>query len=129
MILIKNIEMVEVDRDPYEILSTIHPYEAISVYNGSNIEHIEHEVFTELIRGRRFIRPDGKELIIGCSKQAEEVIGIQYESWENLMGLHESTREELYREKGKLLKANEELYAIKQLGFFKRLVLLFKGYP
>jgi predicted HTH transcriptional regulator len=36
-----------------------------------------------MVRGRRFVTPNGNELIIGCSKQAAAIIGIQYDAWDN----------------------------------------------
>lgn len=125
MIIIKNIEIIEVDRDPWELIAKI-PMDGVIPVNGN--KYIETKLFIELIGGQRFVRPDGKELIIGCSKQAEEVIGIQYEAWGNMSKEWEITRQELYTERGERLKVEGELLKVKQLGFFRRLVALFKGY-
>ena len=122
MLIVKNIEIIEVERDPWEILSLTKPYQAIEVFNpGKNTpEHIETNAFREMIQGQRFVRPDGKELLIGCSRQAEEIIGIQYESWGNMSEAWEGTRTQLR-------KAEKELADIRQMTFWMRLKALFKG--
>lgn len=122
MLIVKNIEIIEVDRDPWEIVSLTRPFQAIKVFNpGKNRpERIAENIFREMIQGQRFIRPDGQELLIGCSRQAEEIIGIQYEAWGNMSEVREMTR-------GQLRKAEKELSDLKQLTFWKRLKALFTG--
>lgn len=95
MIVVKNIEILKTDKDPIELLSTIPPYEPIWCEG----EPVQHEVLAELIRGRHFHRPsDGAEIVVGVSKQAQEVMGILYESWD-----------ELQKANDELQKANDEL--------------------
>ncbi len=122
MLIVKNIEIIEVERDPWELLSMTAPYQAIEVFNpGKNVpEFIDTNVFREMVQGQRFRRPDGEELVIGCSRQAEEIIGIQYESWGNMSREWEATRTQLR-------KAEKELADIRQMTFWMRLKALFKG--
>lgn len=82
MIVIKNIEFLEVDRDFWEI----HHYERdhILVRENGAEAMAPVEVIRELIQGYRFMRPDGTEIYVGMSRQVADVIGIQYESWDNM---------------------------------------------
>ena len=69
MILIKHIEAFEVEGPVGEIAHFPDP---------ETTRPIERET----VRGQTFSRPDGTTICIGTSKQAQEVIGIQYEAWE-----------------------------------------------
>jgi hypothetical protein len=53
------------------------PGQSIKTFNPHKrkAEYMDTGFFRELAQGERYIRPDGKELIIGVSKQAEEVNG------------------------------------------------------
>lgn len=123
MIIVKSIEIITVDRDPWEILSLTKPYQAVEVFDpGKNKpSHISSNAFRELISGRRFVKPNGDELLIGCSKQAEDIMGIYYNSWDDMSKQLEESRAAFRTMSGYLMK-------IKQLGFFGRLIAVFRGY-
>jgi len=85
MIIIKHIDFLEVDRTRCEILSKPH-FEPIFVKDNEGPRLGDFaEIHKELIVGRRFIRPsDGTDIYIGVSKQAQDIIGLQYEAWNNI---------------------------------------------
>ncbi len=98
MIVIESIKYFETDKDPWEIVKYTSPYEPIAVDDGNR--YLDRTYYTECIRGRRFRRPDGEELIakisepsqkkingkyeltVGISEQAAEILGLQYTAWE-----------------------------------------------
>ena len=83
MIIITNIETMEVDADIHQIQQMYKPYEYIpAVIDGAEIG-VPAEFVVENIKGRRFFK-NGKEMCIGNSKQAEELIGVQFDAWSEL---------------------------------------------
>ena len=119
MIVIKHIDFYQTAND----LNTIRCYEhRENRWNELAFDACKNNVNikTELIKGRIFIRPDGTELIIGCSKQAADVIGIQYEAWDNLQQEHL-----------KAARARDDAYAhireLSEASFLTRLKWLFIG--
>jgi len=118
MLLISKIEFLDVDGDETTIFES-KPFEPLFLRGG---EMIQAEVAQELVRGRRFRRPsDGEDVVIGCSKQAQDVIGLQYEAWENL----EKDRGYWHTQSAAL---RIKLDAVKSAGFLKRLKWLLHGY-
>jgi len=121
VLLIKNIEFIETDRDPYEIINLKSPYEAVEVLSNRGREVVSVNEIRELIRGRRFVRPsDNKDIIVGCSKKAEDVIGIQYEAWDTL-------EKDCQAWSAKTSKLISEISDIKKSGLFKRIKFVFTG--
>lgn len=118
MILVKNLEIIETDRDPMEIVSMHLPHDYIPVNGGEKA--IPCKQLRELIRGRRFRRPDGKDMIIGMTRQVQDIIGIQYEAWDTLNEALDS-----YRIQAR--KYESALDNLHNSGFFKRLKMLFIG--
>lgn len=120
MILIKNIETIEIDRDPVEILKYNNPFQPVPVNGNTAMEPIE--VIKEFVHGRLFCRPsDGKEINLGMTKQAQDVIGIQFEAWEYLENLLSECRNYANMK-------NQQIEKIKSATFWKRLKWLFYGY-
>ena len=122
MLIIKNIEFIETDRDPYEILShQMSSYQAIEVMTDKGKDFIGGTELRELIRGRRFVRPsDGLDIMIGVSKQAQNVIGIQYEAWENMEESHNLAIDKATHTANKLAK-------LKKSNLWKRIKFVFTG--
>jgi len=95
VILIKNIEFIETPRDPWEIFVTHLPHEVIPV-EGNSGPYAEVSVLTELVRGRRFLRPsDGTDIVVGLAKDAQNILGLQYEAWENMAQELKDTRSQM----------------------------------
>ena len=85
MIVIKNVEFYETQKDPIEIVSQSGPYEAIEVLSERGNCIVPVSEVREWIYGRRFQRPsDGVDVVLGLSKQAQDVLGLQYKAWENM---------------------------------------------
>ena len=124
MIIIKNIEFLETDKDIYEIYQQDHRSNFFKVGD----DFVERKIFTELIRGRRFRRPsDGTDIIIGVSKQAQDVIGLQYEAFTNLEQMYNlecHNHSVTAREKNKYFS---KLEVLRTASFFTRIKWLFKG--
>lgn len=118
MIVIKNIEYIETDKDPLEIISTKMPHNLVGYTNKD--APITVEYLTELIHGRRFVRPDGRTLYIGVSEQAQEVIGIQYGAWNTKEREMQEWVSAYQREKTKV-----DMYRSAKL--WKRIKYLFTG--
>lgn len=118
MLLISKIEFLDVDVDVHTIFE-VKPWEPLPLKGG---EMVEAKVAQELVRGRRFRRPnDGMDIVIGCSKQAQDVIGLQYEAWESL----ENDRDYWHTQ---CVASRLKIESIKQAGFWKRLKWLLRGY-
>ena len=119
MIIIKNIDFIEVDKTRYELLSKPHS-EPVWVKDNEGPRLADFTEFEEeLIIGRRYKRPsDGTDVYIGVSREAQNIIGLQYEAWDNLQREHDF----YYGEHSRLLKIIEE---INQASFWTRVKSLF----
>ena len=121
MIIIKHIEFIETDRDPFEIIRQNMPYVGIPVITDEGEDIVECSLISELIKGRRFRRPsDNKDIVIGVSKQAQDVIGIQYEAWATEFKLRCSLED-------RLSDSNRMLNYINNSSVFERFKWLFTG--
>ena len=81
MIVITNIEYLETNRNPIELIRE-HGHSGFIPCKGNQV--IETKVMLELVRGRHFHRPDGTEICIGMSRQAQDILGLQYDIWDNM---------------------------------------------
>ncbi len=121
MILIKSIEFYETKMDPIEIVNPNILYKQSLVTSNYDKEYAEVSDLRELIHGRRFRRPsDGTEIVIGVSKQAQDLIGIQYEAWDNM----EKQLDSYYRES---MKTRSILTKIEKANLLTRLKWIFTG--
>lgn len=84
MIVIKSIDYYQFDGDMYKLLHALPPQGLMASTKEGNI-HVPADRFVELVKGRMFVRPDGEQVVIGASKQAQKVIGLQYEAWGTLI--------------------------------------------
>ncbi len=125
MIIIKNIEFIETDCDPVELPTTTHPYSPVICGD----EAIPHDVLSELIRGMRFRRPsDGVYIVVGLSRQAQDVLGLTYEAWENLEEAYETERRNHAMTTSEMIRYRTKIKEMEDSTFWKRLKLLFTGY-
>jgi hypothetical protein len=121
MILIKNIEYIEVDRDPWEIISKRDPYQSVMVNYGAECIPESIECLTEFVHGRRFVNQSkGLDVVIGMTRDVQNLIGIQYEAWETqeeyITGLNTENQ-----------KLKHWRRTICSASFFTRLKWLFSG--
>ncbi len=121
MILIKNIEFYETNQDPIEIVSHMMPYEAIEALSDKGDVVVPISEIRELIKGQRFRRSDGVDIIVGLTKQAQDILGLQYEAWDNM-------QKELEITHNSLQVANETIKAVTQANIWTRIKYLFCGY-
>lgn len=133
MIVITNIDTIEVDREYYELDPYRH--QKMPVLLNDQKTYMDTSYVVEQIRGRKFRRPDsGAEIIIGASKQAQDIIGIQIEAWEAM----EIERDHFYSLAIQRKKENNDMFiqwtgSLKSLGnifnapFLTRLKWLFTG--
>ena len=120
MILVESVKSYEVPDNIHEIIHKQLPYEACEVLTNDGTEFISTELIHELIRGRRFRRPDGTEIVVGWSSEVQSVLGLTYEAWETkegeCRGLR-NTADVFQRENNRFKQAN----------FWQRFKWLFKG--
>ena len=94
MILISRIEIIDTgDQDPYKIISMHMPDSTVPIMTQDGPDAVKCSHIIELVKGRRFVRPsDGLDVMIGCSRQAQDLIGIQYDAWKSQERLSEGYR-------------------------------------
>ena len=95
-----------------------HSSDQIILHNCGLYTHPD-KVKRELVYGRRFRRPsDGMDVVIGVPKELADIIGIQYEAWEEKEKLITSLQETVTR------YSNNILHLVKQ-NFWQRLKWFF----
>jgi hypothetical protein len=125
MIVVKNIDFLETDRDPVELLATTPTH--MPIWCGE--EPVQHDALIELIRGRRFRRPtDGVDIVVGVSKQAQDVIGIQYEAWDNLQKAYDAEQRNHQRTTSEMYGYKSRVDEMLNSSFWQRLKWLILGY-
>ena len=125
MILIKSIEIVEIDRDPVEIVSQISPHESIRVYSEGKPTDISHKVLTEYVRGRVFVNMNGQRINIGMSQKVQELIGLQFEAYENMQAANQKLRTSVAIALRDLNVLKSRLVLIQERSWLTKLVDLF----
>lgn len=124
MLVIKRIEFFETDRDPLDVLYCSSPNVPVDGVNGT----IDFELFRELIRGREFVRPsDGKRLVVGCSKEAQEVLGMMYDAWAEMEDRIESLEADKRHLTNFVSVATNALEEIRDETFWQRVKRVFRG--
>ena len=119
MILISKIEYSEIEPDDHV---TVDRYSDRYITSEPTPKDLAPNIETETIRGTRFVRPsDGTDIVIGCSGEAAELIGIQYEAWDNL-------KKDLAYSDYMIKGLQAEIKKIKSAPFFTRLKWAFFGY-
>lgn len=109
--------------DYYRLCERLHsPLESneyISMKHG--VDPDKMVLTEELVRGRRFVIPTTREsIIIGCSKQVQDLIGIQYEAWENHEKAFERMRSDYVRrivQLEKELKLRKDAWSVLKLQY------------
>ncbi|MCP4408813.1 MAG: hypothetical protein GY807_13830 [Gammaproteobacteria bacterium] len=126
MILIESIKVREVPGEHCNIPRL--PGNGMRAWMGAAPpDSITKEAETETVRGRRYIRPDGTEIVIGMTEQAQDVIGIQYEAWENLQGMCDANRAESDRLVRVISKLQERFEAAECATVWDRIRWVFQG--
>ena len=120
MIVITSIEYFETEEDVlYRIYIDSSPERPLVGVGG---RLIERDILTEAIHGRVFIRPsDRQKIIIGCSNQAQEVIGIMYDDWATWKEAYEETRTAWQKAEREMITYRTRLHSLQSYSFWKRL--------
>jgi len=121
MICIKSIEVLEVEREHVEMAHLTPPYQEVLPIGE---ESIEIKVLYEMVRGRRFINHDGKEVCIGMTKQVQDAIGLPFAVFENMEKKIGDLQ--LARDTTKF-KLDRLCCRLNNTGFWGRLKWLFRG--
>lgn len=127
MILIKKIEFMDIDRDMVELAFMSLPDYGLLVNTDSGQDITKASVVNELVRSKRFRRPDGTELRIGFSEQAADVLGLSYEAFANLEDLLSQTQNTVYEHTNKIQGLKKEIYAFKSMTRWERFLSVFKS--
>jgi hypothetical protein len=118
MKIITEIKVLETDKDFCEIAHMAYS-PMVSMPIGSDV--VSTSCVRELIKGRRFINQErGLDIVLGVSQEVGEILGLQYDAFENISMLNDSLQIEKTRLANKLEKISE-------LGFLERLKCLFCG--
>lgn len=119
MLLVRKVDIIETDHDIAELQAmSSSPDASVPVNGGRDMEKIS--VIKELVKGRLFRRPDGLDIIVGLSRQAQQVLGLYYEVWDQMETTLYSTREQLF-------KSQRAINKLRRAPFFTRLKWLFRG--
>lgn len=109
MLVITKVIYEEVCRNPIDLHRLDHcPLQA------------EAEVRAETIRGHRFRSPNGKTVVIGNAADPADLLGIQFEAFEN-------QKMELMHCLGRVNEMKGQLSTLRGAGFWTRLRYLFLG--
>jgi len=136
MIVITKIEYLETDRDIYQLQSIASKSQLIELNTHNEKERMQAKLFIETIQGQCFRRPsDGTDIYIGNSRQAEKVIGIQYEAWQSnhmlvkdLSYQKEALKTELSIKDNYLKESNNKIEQSINSDFWTRFKWLIGGY-
>ncbi len=120
MILIKSIEIAIVKEDRILILITPGLKERLATPYEKSINITE-----EMVRGRTYITADGRQIIIGMTKEVQDAIGLPYEVFENLNKELDTSREMLSRNRQYMADYQAR---VEGLSLFKRIKALFIGF-
>lgn len=120
MIVITKIEVLKTNKDFCEIVLLCQdPFVNYIKFEEGNA--VDIKTVREYIKGRRFYNPRrGIDVVLGVSKEVGDILGLQYEAFENL----EKGVEHLRIEKNGYY---QELKRIGKFNFWKRLKCLFFG--
>jgi len=121
MIIITKIEYIQIERDVHELICCSYDPDAEPLYPANSDEPVSPKEVQEIVRGRKFRHPDGREIRVGMSEQAGNLLGLQYEAWQDL-------EERLIVSLRTSLRLSREIQAAKHAGFLTRLKWLIKGY-
>ena len=81
MLLVKSIEVVEVNRDRVE--NIIYDRKSARAYD-SETRYIEETFKTEILEGQTFINARSEEICIGMTSAAREAIGLPFSIFEDM---------------------------------------------
>jgi len=112
---------MQTERDIHEIYSMDSPYDAIEVitHDGANVVSADC-VKTEWVRGRRFRRHSGEDVVLGLSSQAQQALQMREEAFDNL----QRDNDDLSRDIRHQIKRINDIH---QAGLWQRIKWVFTG--
>lgn len=117
MIIIKSCEVIDVGDVTIQDIYRYQSWRCVPINDGTDA--VEASVIQELIRGRRFVRPsDGIDVYLGCTKEVQDLIGIQYEAWDSLQDRYNQSVSNYTQLMTTTNQLNSEIMKIKSLSFF-----------
>lgn len=131
MLVVTKIETIETSKNITEIERFI--YDQAGPFGTCDWVPLEGQpvdlkVLKEVIRGRRFVHPKkGIDVVIGMTSQVAEVLGLQYESFEELEKSRSYWSEQHNDELCKNAVLSEQLHQMETWGLWKRIKCVFTG--
>ena len=125
MIVITKVETIEVPGRETILEKIAHSPNTTDIFIDGKV--VPMEVLTEVVRGVEFFRPDGTSVLIGCSGQAAEAIGIQYTVFGEMTSRLAETQRRLYKAEHRLQEESNKLKELKKKSLFKKLIWCFTG--
>lgn len=122
MIVVKRVEVETFDKDPIVVNHFPVPDPPVSALGNGKIKPLD--VRQEVIKGKAFRNAEGEEVIIGMSNEAQELLGIPFQAFEDMRLWLEQTRRDL---EGCLQDHIKYKQKVRQAGFWERLKYLFTG--
>jgi len=128
MLVVTKIETFETPMDTAQLERFIYANPQKPEYLPIDGEPVNVQVLKEVIRGRRFVHPKkGIDVTIGMSSQVAEVLGLQYEAFEELQRQRNFWYEQHGEEFQRAEKMKWRLDRIKSYGLWKRIKCVFTG--
>lgn len=124
MIVVLKVETIEVPGDVYEYGDFGKP--KIHAYRPGNVPE-ERSYKREFIQGRRFIDENGRELIMGMTKQAHSRLEVPFNVISNLQESLATHRQDKVIRDASINRYQSCISKLGRTGFWKRLKFLFTG--
>ena len=128
MIIVTNIEYIDTGKNNYYHTLVHKRYNTNTevVNSGKSPSPGDLEYVDECIKGRRFRHPSKNiDVVLGNSARVNDVLGLQYEAFENLRKENIHANVSLERAMLRENKLESKLKTIRSLGFIGRLIFLF----
>lgn len=126
MLLIESVKVREVPGDEVRVYTGRPDVGAYADYAQLSIE--ERARKTEFVQGRVFRTAEGKEFVIGMTREVSEVIGLPYDAYSNMSAHMEELREELALVRSVNFRLTHRLKTIRGMSFWERMSRVFVGF-
>lgn len=131
MLVVTKIETLETPKNITEIERMIYDYKGhfgTCEWVPLEGQPVNLKVLKEVIRGRRFVHPKkGIDVVIGMTSQVAEVLGLQYEAFEELKNQRDFWSEQHIEELRNHDKSLKQLNEMESWGIWKRIKCVFTG--
>ena len=114
MIIITDITFVEVKGEEFFFK---HTYTTNN--HGEPVDIVD--VYEEYLQGLQFTRPDGKKIVVGFTKQAEEILGLSYAVYDHLSKELTKAQDRYQLAVESLEICNKELMELKNMTLWQRI--------